>query len=155
MTQHYEAASGQESTASDNILTGQLQWMTAVPTWRLALQQCADWSGRVPGAAQLSLPALAKSARTMRPAHALQRPVSTTAHATQLDQTVCGVEERAEVQLPVVGRQRGGYSHQPADSSAQPMEILPPTSKRENHPPRCKCTCQTRRASVSDPAAFR
>eukprot|EP01043_Picozoa_sp_COSAG02_P021528 COSAG02_NODE_1096_length_14601_cov_185.142946_1_plen_194_part_00 len=28
---------------------------------------------------------------------------------------------------------------------SQPMEILPPTSKRENSPPRCKRTCQTRR----------
>ena len=120
VTQYCEGASGQESATNDSILTGQLQWTTAVPTRRSALQRCADWSGRVPGVAQLTLPAVAKSARTVRSAHALQRPVSSTVHVTQLDQTDLGAEERADVQLPVVGRQRGGYSHQPADSSHSP-----------------------------------
>ena len=70
----------------------------------------------------------------MRPVHAPQRPVTPNQHATQLVQTVLVTAERVDLQLPAVGRQRGGYSHQMSPGGSQTGKI-PPSSAKEGEPP--------------------
>eukprot|EP01044_Picomonas_judraskeda_P004790 COSAG03_NODE_429_length_7977_cov_3.949606_13_plen_136_part_00 len=70
----------------------------------------------------------------MRPVHAPQRPVTPNQHATQLVQTVLVTAERVDLQLPAVGRQRGGYSHQMSPGGSQTGKI-PPSSAKKGEPP--------------------
>ena len=52
----------------------------------------------------------------------------------QLVQTVLVTAERVDLQLPAVGRQRGGYSHQMSPGGSQTGKI-PPSSAKEGEPP--------------------
>ena len=135
VTQHYEGASGQESAASDSTLTGQLQWTTAVPMWRSAWQRCTDWSGRGLGAAQL-YPAIGEGlrARTVRCLSVVPRHIPTNQHTAHSLDSVLGMEERVVLQLLMVGRQRGGYSHRMSPRASQMPKVPPSSAKRENLP---------------------